>query len=57
MIDTSVTSVYELADMIRERVDRRRTSSLSGLIESFGGEVVPERPEVAPLLRPVGERR
>ena len=36
VIDTSVTSVYELADMIRERVDRRRTSSLSVLIESFG---------------------
>ena len=35
-IDTSRTSVYELADSIRERIDRRRTDSLSVLIESFG---------------------
>lgn len=36
VIDTSRTSVYELADAIRERVDRRETESLSVLIESFG---------------------
>jgi len=36
IIDTSRTSVYELADTIRERVDRRSTQSLSVLIESFG---------------------
>ena len=36
IIDTSRTSVYELADTIRERVDRRCTQSLSVLIESFG---------------------
>jgi UPF0042 nucleotide-binding protein len=36
IIDTSRTSVYELADTIRERVDRRNTQSLSVLIESFG---------------------
>ena len=36
IIDTSQTSVYELADVIRERVDRRATDSLSVLIESFG---------------------
>lgn len=36
VIDTSRTSVYELADTIRERVDRRSTQSLSVLIESFG---------------------
>ena len=36
IIDTSRTSVYELADTIRERVDRRGTQSLSVLIESFG---------------------
>ncbi len=36
IIDTSRTSVYELADTIRERVDRRSTRSLSVLIESFG---------------------
>jgi len=36
VIDTSQTSVYELADAIRERVDRRRSDSLSVLIESFG---------------------
>ena len=34
--DTSRTSVYELADSIRERIDRRRTETLSVLIESFG---------------------
>ncbi len=36
IIDTSDTSVHELADVIRERVDRRQTESLSVLIESFG---------------------
>ena len=36
IIDTSDTSVYELADVIRERVDRRAADSLSVLIESFG---------------------
>ena len=36
VIDTSRTSVYELAEVIRERVDRREKSMLSVLIESFG---------------------
>ena len=36
VIDTSRTSIYELADAIRERVDRRNSDSLSVLIESFG---------------------
>lgn len=36
IIDTSRTSVYELADAIRERVDRRKPNTLSVLIESFG---------------------
>ena len=36
IIDTSRTSVYELAESIRERVDRREVNSLSVLIESFG---------------------
>ena len=36
IIDTSHTSIYELADVIRERVDRRQSDSLSVLIESFG---------------------
>jgi len=36
IIDTSRTSVYELAAAIRERVDRRETDMLSVLIESFG---------------------
>lgn len=36
VIDTSRTSVYELADVMRERVDRRKSDSLSVLIESFG---------------------
>jgi UPF0042 nucleotide-binding protein len=36
IIDTSLTSIYELADVIRERVDRRQSESLSVLIESFG---------------------
>ena len=36
VIDTSRTSVYELAEVIRERVDRREKSTLSVLLESFG---------------------
>jgi len=36
IIDTSQSSIYELADIIRSRVDRRETQSLSVLIESFG---------------------
>ena len=36
IIDTSRTSIYELADTIRERVDRRGKRGLSVLIESFG---------------------
>jgi len=36
IIDTSRMSVYELADAIRERVDRRTQNTLSVLIESFG---------------------
>jgi UPF0042 nucleotide-binding protein len=36
IIDTSHTSIYELSDAIRERVDRRSSSTLSVLIESFG---------------------
>lgn len=36
IIDTSQTSIYELADVIRSRVDRRDTDNLSVLIESFG---------------------
>ena len=36
VIDTSRMSVYTLADTIRERIDRRKTESLSIMIESFG---------------------
>jgi UPF0042 nucleotide-binding protein len=36
VIDTSVISVYELADVIRGRVDRRESESLSVLVQSFG---------------------
>jgi len=36
IIDTSQTSIYELADSIRSRVDRREAEALSVLIESFG---------------------
>lgn len=36
IIDTSLTSIYELADIIRERVDGRKSESMSVLIESFG---------------------
>lgn len=36
VIDTSIISIYELADIIRGRVDRRDSESLSVLIQSFG---------------------
>ena len=36
VIDTSRTSIYELAETIRSRVDRRVSRTLSILIESFG---------------------
>ncbi|MDX1498567.1 MAG: RNase adapter RapZ [Woeseiaceae bacterium] len=36
VIDTSWTSIYELADTIRERVDQRQIGTLSVLIQSFG---------------------
>lgn len=36
IIDSSRTSVYELADSIRARVDRRLKDSLSLMVESFG---------------------
>jgi UPF0042 nucleotide-binding protein len=36
VIDTSRTSIYELAETIRSRVDRRVSRALSILIESFG---------------------
>lgn len=36
VIDTSHKSVYELADAIRERVDRRDSDALSILVQSFG---------------------
>jgi len=36
IIDTSSSSIYELGDTIRERVDRRHSNVLSVLIESFG---------------------
>ena len=36
IVDTSQSSIYELADIIRSRVDRRETEDLSVLIESFG---------------------
>jgi UPF0042 nucleotide-binding protein len=36
IIDTSRTSIYELADVIRDRVDRRKNENMSVLIESFG---------------------
>ncbi len=36
VIDTSRTSVYELADVIRERIDRRKSRNLSILLQSFG---------------------
>jgi UPF0042 nucleotide-binding protein len=36
VVDTSQSSIYELAEVIRSRVDQRKTKSLSVLIESFG---------------------
>lgn len=36
VIDTSMISIYELAEIIRDRVDRRRSESLSVLLQSFG---------------------
>jgi len=36
IIDTSRSSVYDLAEIVRERIDRRKTRSLSLLLESFG---------------------
>ena len=36
IIDTSDSSVYDLAEVLRERVDRRTSESMSVLIESFG---------------------
>ena len=36
IFDTSRTSIYELSDAIRERIDRRKSNTLSVLIESFG---------------------
>lgn len=36
VIDSSRTSVYELADIIQQRVDRRQANNLSLLLESFG---------------------
>jgi UPF0042 nucleotide-binding protein len=36
VIDTSRTSVYELADALQDRVDRRKSKNLSILLESFG---------------------
>jgi UPF0042 nucleotide-binding protein len=36
IIDTSHSSIYELAEVIRDRIDRRRTESLSVLVQSFG---------------------
>ena len=36
IIDTSRTSIYDLADVIKERVDRREIGALSVLVESFG---------------------
>ena len=36
IIDTTRTSIYELADVIRERIDRRKSNTLSVLVQSFG---------------------
>ena len=36
IVDTSHSSIYELADVIRSRVDQRDIGTLSVLIESFG---------------------
>ena len=39
IIDTSQSSIYELAEVIRSRVDQREIKSLSVLIESFGFKI------------------
>ena len=36
VIDTSRSSIYDLADVIRNRIDKRTPTSLSVLIQSFG---------------------
>ena len=36
IIDTSRTSIYELAETVRSRVDRSESNALSVLVESFG---------------------
>lgn len=36
ILDTSRTSVYELAELLRSRVDSRKVAALSILVESFG---------------------
>lgn len=36
IVDTSRLSIYQLAEVIRERIDRRKSNTLSVLIESFG---------------------
>ncbi|MGI9236054.1 MAG: RNase adapter RapZ [Woeseiaceae bacterium] len=36
VVDTSPISIYELADIIRGRVDRRESGTLSVLVQSFG---------------------
>lgn len=36
IVDTSHSSIYELADVIRSRIDRRQPETLSVLIQSFG---------------------
>ncbi len=36
VVDTSRTSIYQLAEAIRERINRRKSNTLSVLIESFG---------------------
>lgn len=36
IVDTSRTSIYQLAEAIRERINRRKSNTLSVLIESFG---------------------
>lgn len=39
IIDTSRTSIYDLAETIRERIDRRKAKTLSIQIESFGYKI------------------
>ena len=36
IVDTTRTSIYELGDLIRNRIDRRQENQLAVLIESFG---------------------